>query len=70
MALPAADFTHSVAMNGTDYRLLEETKACVYSPKTDPDTGTAESVHTFDLRRGSVVEFAYQSPHQRALLGR
>jgi hypothetical protein len=77
-ALPAADFTHSVSMNGTDYRLLEETKACLYPPKTDPDPDPdPRSRHRHGRAgayvrpaSGGVVEFAYQSPHQRALLGR
>jgi hypothetical protein len=66
MALPAADFTHRVAMNGTDYRLLEETKACVYSPEIDPDTGTAELAHTFDLRR--VVLWNLRTNHRISVL--
>jgi hypothetical protein len=71
-ALPAADFTHSVSMNGTDYRLLEETKACLYPPKTDPDpdpdpdTGMAELAHTFDLRR--VVLWNLRTNHRISVL--
>jgi len=66
MALPAADFTHRVAMNGTDYRLLEETKACVYAPEIVPDTGTAELAHTFDLRR--VVLWNLRTNHRISVL--
>lgn len=51
MALPAADFTHSLQMNGTDYRLLEQTRACLYQPEADPATGVVEPPHGFDLRR-------------------
>jgi transcriptional regulator with XRE-family HTH domain len=64
MALPAADFTHRVQINGTDYRLLEETRACLYTP--DPDTGTVEPAHAFDLRR--VVLWNLRTHHRISVL--
>jgi len=66
MALPAADFTHRVQINGTEYRLLEETRACLYSPETDPDTGTVEPAHAFDLRR--LVLWNLRSHHRISVL--
>jgi hypothetical protein len=65
-ALPAADFTHRVQMNDTDYRLLEQTKACIYQPKADPDTGTAAPEHRFDLRR--VVLWNLRTDHRISAL--
>jgi len=50
-ALPAAGFTHQVQFNATEYRLREETKACVFKPPADPATGVAPPEHHFTLRR-------------------
>ena len=46
-ALLATDFTHSVSINDTEYRLLEETKPCRYQPDAHPDTGMVEPEHFF-----------------------
>lgn len=66
MALQADDFTHSVQMNGTDYRLLEQTRACQYQPSADPDTGTIEPLHSFDLRR--MVLWNLRTDHRISVL--
>ena len=46
-ALLATDFTHSVSINDTEYRLLEEIKPCRYQPDAHPDTGMVEPEHFF-----------------------
>lgn len=66
MALQAADFTHNVRMNGTDYRLLEQTKTCIYKPSAGPDTGAVEPPHSFDLRR--VVLWNLRTNHRISVL--
>ena len=66
MALPATDFTHHVQINGTDYRLLEETRPCLYSPDSDPDTGTVDPPHAFDLRR--LVLWNLRTHHRISVL--
>ncbi len=65
-ALPAEDFTHNVQMNGTDYRLLEQTKPCLYQPAANPDTGTVEPEHRFNLRR--VVLWNLRTNHRISVL--
>ena len=66
MALPTTDFTLRVQMNGTDYRLMEETRACLFQPEADPDTGSVESAHAFDLRR--VVLWNLRTHHRISVL--
>jgi len=66
MALPAADFTDSIQVNGTGYRLLEQTKPCSYKPAVDRDTGTVEPEHQFNLRR--VVVWNLRTDHRASVL--
>lgn len=65
-ALQATDFTHSVQVNGTDYRLLEQVKPCVWQPKADPDTGVVTPSHHFNLRR--VVLWNLRTQHRMSVL--
>jgi len=55
-----------VRLNGTDYRLLEETKACVYSPESDGEEAEATPAHRFDLRR--VVLWNLRTGHRTSVL--
>ena len=59
-------FTHDLRLNGTDYRLLEETKACVYSPQSDGEEAEATPAHRFDLRR--VVVWNRRTNHRTSVL--
>jgi len=59
-------FPHDVRLNGTDYRLLEETKACVYSPESDGEEAEATPAHRFDLRR--VVLWNLRTGHRTSVL--
>jgi len=65
--LQAVDFTGRVPVNGTDYRLLEQTKVCIYKPSADPATGTVEPPHRFVLRR--VVLWNLHTNHRISVLG-
>ncbi len=65
-ALPEADFTHTVSVNATEYRLLEETKACTYHSVADPDSATLAPVHHFNLRR--VVAWNQRTGHRVSVL--
>jgi hypothetical protein len=64
MALAATDFIHSVQVNGTDYRLLEQIKACTYKPVAV--SGVAEPEHRFELRR--VVMWNLRTDHRVSVL--
>lgn len=65
MALADADFTDSVQVNGTDYRLLEEAKSCRYQPACEPEV-QPEAEHCFDLRR--VVLWNLRTAHRASVL--
>ncbi len=58
-ALEAEAFTHRLHLNGTNYRLLEQTKACTYRPETGPE-------QRFDLRR--VVLWNLRTHHRAGVL--
>jgi hypothetical protein len=64
MALPEQDFTRSLSMNGTQYRLLEQTKAYTYEPPAD--SGTQEPAHCFEL--GRVVMWNLRTNHRASVL--
>jgi hypothetical protein len=51
LAFEEQRFTYAVRLNGTDYRLLEETKACSYCPERDGEDAEATPAHRFALRR-------------------
>jgi hypothetical protein len=61
-ALAELDFTASVHLNGTDYRLLEETRACVHVPE---GKGKDAAQH-FNLRR--VVVWNLRTHHRASVL--
>jgi hypothetical protein len=65
-ALEEACFTAAVSVNGTDYRLLEETKSCLYAPKQDDEDAAAAPEHRFDLRR--VVVWNRRTNHRTSVL--
>ena len=67
MALQADDFTDSVQVNGTDYRLLEEVKSCIYKPVAESGVEQpAEPEHHFKLRR--VVLCNLRTEHRVSVL--
>jgi hypothetical protein len=66
LALEEPRFTHALRLNGTDYRLLEETKACVYSPPRAGEEAEAIPAHRFDLRR--VVVWNRRTDHRTSVL--
>jgi hypothetical protein len=51
LALEEQHFTHALRLNGTDYCLLEETKACPYCPEREGEDAEAPPAHRFELRR-------------------
>jgi hypothetical protein len=59
-------FTHALRLNGTDYRLLEETKACTYAPEPEGKDSEATAAHRFDLRR--VVLWNLRTDHRTSVL--
>jgi hypothetical protein len=59
-------FTHELHLNGTDYRLLEETKTCVYSPESGGAERTRHPAHRFALRR--VVLWNLRTNHRTSVL--
>jgi len=65
-ALPAADFCDSVQVNGTDYRLLEEAKVCIYKPAAQPGVQPSACEHRFTLRR--VVLWNLRTAHRASVL--
>lgn len=71
MALQSADFTHSVQVNGTDYRLLEQIKTCKYQASTDTkadtvtDTSAVAPPYCFKLRR--VVLWNLRTDHRMSV---
>ena len=66
MALQDEDFTDSVQVNGTDYRLLEEVKSCTYKPACEPGVQQPEPEHRFELRR--VVLCNLRTQHRASVL--
>lgn len=65
-ALEAACFTDNVSVNGTDYRLLEETKCCTYRPEQQDEDAAAPPEHRFTLRR--VVVWNLRTHHRTGVL--
>jgi hypothetical protein len=65
-ALEEACFSASVSVNGTDYRLLEETKSCTYTPEQSTEASTAATPHRFTLRR--VVVWNRRTEHRTSML--
>jgi len=61
-ALEEACFTAAVSVNGTDYRLLEETKSCTYTP----EQSTEATPHRFTLRR--IVVWNQRTEHRTSVL--
>lgn len=61
-ALAEHEFTASVHLNGTDYRLLEETRACVHVPEGKGK----DAAQRFDLRR--VVVWNLRTNHRASVL--
>jgi hypothetical protein len=59
-------FTHDLRLNGTDYRLLEETKACTYVPENEGADAEASPPHRFELRR--VVVWNLRTDHRTSVL--
>jgi hypothetical protein len=66
LALEASCFTEAVSVNGTDYRLLEETKSCTYAPAPDAEDAQAAPEHRFELRR--VVVWNRRTDHRTSVL--
>ena len=66
LAFEEQRFTHDLRLNGTDYRLLEETKACTYAPERDGENAEARPEHRFDLRR--VVIWNRRTDHRTSVL--
>ena len=64
LALQASDFTDSVQVNGTDYKLLEEVKSCIYKPVVQ--SGQEQIEHHFKLRR--VVLWNLRTEHRVSVL--
>jgi hypothetical protein len=65
-ALPASCFTDMLSLNGTDYRLLEETKSCTYTPEQDTEERTGATPQRFTLRR--VVVWNRRTEHRTSVL--
>jgi hypothetical protein len=65
-ALEASGFTDTLSLNGTDYRLLEETKSCTYAPKQEDEGVAAAPEHRFELRR--VVIWNLRTDHRTSAL--
>lgn len=65
-ALEEACFTASVSVNGTDYRLLEETKSCTYMPAQNTAETTGATPHRFTLRR--IVVWNQRTEHRTSVL--
>lgn len=65
-ALEAACFTDAVSINGTDYRLLEETKSCTFKPEPSPEDAAVAPEQRFDLRR--VVIWNQRTNHRTSVL--
>ena len=65
MSLQASDFTDSVQVNGTDYKLLEEVKSCLYKPE-HADSEEVPPEHRFNLRR--VVLWNQRTDHRVSVL--
>jgi len=63
--LEAARFTETLSLNGTEYRLLEEEKACVYPPKPAPPEAESAPAHRFKLRR--VVIWNQRTGHRTSV---
>ena len=66
LAFEEQRFTHALRLNGTDYRLLEETKACAYCPAREGKDADATPAHRFDLRR--VVVWNLRTDHRTSVL--
>jgi len=66
LAFEEQRFTHELRLNGTDYRLFEETKACTYSPEREGEDADATPAHRFDLRR--VVVWNLRTDHRTSVL--
>jgi transposase len=65
-ALETARFTDTLSLNGTDYRLLAETKSCTYQPEPAGEDVAAPPAHRFDLRR--VVVWNRRTDHRTSVL--
>ena len=66
LAFEEQRFTHALRLNGTDYRLLEETKACTCCPEREGEDAEATPAHRFDLRR--VVVWNLRTDHRTSVL--
>ena len=66
LAFDEQRFTHTVRLNGTDYRLFEETKACTHTPEQEGKDGETTPAHRFDLRR--VVLWNLRTDHRTSVL--
>ena len=66
MALQATDFSDSVQVNGTDYRLLEEVKVCTYKSAAEPGVQPPAPEHSFKLRR--VVLWNLRTAYRASVL--
>ena len=66
LALPETDFTHRTEVNGTQYRLLEQTKAYLFTPESDPATGAVAAAHPFNLRQ--IVLWNQRTKHRVSVL--
>jgi hypothetical protein len=68
LALEEQHFTHALRLNGTDYCLLEETKACPYCPEREGEDAEAPPAHR--AAPGGGLASAHGSAHERPVLGR
>jgi hypothetical protein len=66
LALEAQCFTHELRLNGTEYRLFEQTKSCTYCSRPEGKDAEARPAHRFDLRR--VVIWNLRTDHRTSLL--
>ena len=64
ITLQEADFTDSITVNNTPYKLLEQTKTYTYKPETVADAQATE--HRFELRR--VVMQNMRTNHRISVL--
>jgi len=65
-ALDADAFSETLRVNATDYRVLEETKACCYAPEVEDSDAQTPAAHRFNLRR--VVLWNLRTDHRAAVL--
>ncbi|WPL17494.1 hypothetical protein Thiowin_02513 [Thiorhodovibrio winogradskyi] len=64
--LEADAFTETLSLNGTEYRLLEEVKACTFTPEPAHPEAQPAPAHSFTLRR--VVIWNLRTGHRTSMV--